>query len=328
MSSGDYVIKGTVSKNKSTGLLTGLDYWVACPIVRDAIAALEEIARFTRNAYLFTPNIFSVIKEIDTPMTATSINNILTTYLYDVDEQQQYCLAERFTNRRFQGVKESYRLTTHRLRHTLALHMSRAGLGIPYISFHLKHIYQAHKRFQSVQDVTLGYGGIGTDIFNNAIGIRQANRELVHAVYHPHAPLAGPGAEAFKHKRELYFTGMLAAGWQLDEIMEHLSSRGLLMADVGLGYCQGRREIEQEDGSKQLPPCLGQLKCNPTRCKNALIPQSKAPIWIQMYTENQQRMLDPLMAHAKPEFEQFVEEARQVLTHLGVNFEDHARISS
>ncbi|HLK97213.1 MAG TPA: hypothetical protein VK364_05550, partial [Hymenobacter sp.] len=241
---------------------------------------------------------------------------------YDVDEQKQYCVNEVLTTKRFNGVRTPYRLATHRLRHMLALHMSRAGLGIAYISFHLKHVYQAYKRFQSVQDVTLGYGGIGNDIFNNAVGIQQANREIVHSVYHPQAPIAGPGAVAFKQNRAAYFTGMLAAGWQMEEIMEHLARRGLPMADVGLGYCQGRREIEQEDGSKALPPCLGQLKCNPNRCKNAVIPQSKAPIWLKIYNENKQRLNDPLMAHAKHEHEHFVEEARQVLTHLGIKIDE------
>jgi hypothetical protein len=115
---------------------------------------------------------------------------------------------------------------------------------------------------------------------------------------------------------------MLAAGWSFEEIMEHLAQRGLSFADVGLGYCRGQKEIQNDDGSKQLPPCLGQLKCNPNRCKNAVIPESKIPIWLKMYEENKKRLNDPLMAHAKSEIEEFVNEAREVLKALGVKMNE------
>lgn len=318
---GDYVIKGTVSKNQSINLLTGLDYWIACPIVRDAVAVLEEITRLNGCEYLFATNRYSAVSDFDKPVSNLSFNNMLTCYLYDVDKLRKYSSDSYIPSARQKSVQEPYRITSHRLRHTLALHMSRAGLSIPYISLHLKHVYQAHKRFQSVQNVTLGYGGIGSDIFNNAVGFKQASREVANALYHPDAPVAGPGAEEFKQNRASYFTGMLSAGWEMDELMEHLAMQGRPMADVGLGYCKGRREIE-ENGVKQLPPCLGQLKCNPNRCKNAIITSAQVPIWVQVYKENHKRLNDPLLAHGWPEYAQFVEEAKQVLSTLGINVEE------
>ncbi len=318
---GDYVIKGTVSKNESINLLTGLDYWVACPIVRDAVSVLEEITRLNGCEYLFATNRYSAVKDFDKPISNLSFNNMLTCYLYDVDSLREYSFDTYIPSARQKSVQEPYRITSHRLRHTLALHMSRAGLSIPYISLHLKHVYQAHRRFQSLQNVTLEYGGIGSDIFNNAVGFKQASREVAYALYHPDAPVAGPSAEEFRQNRASYFTCMLGAGWEMDELMEYLASQGRPMADVGLGYCKGRREIE-ENGVKQLPPCLGQLKCNPNHCKNAIITSIQVPIWIKVYKENRKHLNDSLLAHGWPEYARFVEEAKQVLGTLGINVDE------
>jgi integrase len=321
LSPGDYVIKGTVIKGRSTKSITGLDYWVACPIVRDAVVVLEELTKFTQSEHLFATNKYSKSKTTDKSVTGGALNNMLSIYLYNVDKDRKYSYDEAPSNAQYKGVQLPYRLTTHRLRHTLALHMSRAGLSIPYLSLHLKHVYQAHERFNSMQNVTLSYGGIGSDIFNNAVGIKQATRELVNSVYHPDAPIVGPGAEEFKQKRAFYFAGMQSHDWEIEDIMEYLSDRGLPMADVGLGLCQGQRKIEV-DGKQQLPPCLGQLKCSPSHCPNAIIPQSKVPIWIKMYKENLKHIDDPLMAHAKPESIQFIKEAEQILNAMGINVSD------
>lgn len=317
--SGEYVIRGTVIKGGAINELTNTDYWIAAPIVRDALLFLEHAAHTTQNEYLFAADLYTLEDRGDVPIVGTDLNKQLSEYLFDIDDDAAFCGTKRLTKWRFNGVLPEHRIATHRLRHTLALHMSRAGLGIPYISLHLKHVYQAYRSFQSAQDVTLGYGGIGADIFHNAVGIRQANREIVHSVYHPQAPIAGPGAEAFKQKRAYYFTGMLAAGWQEEDILEHLTTQNLPLADVGLGYCQGRKEIEQDDGSKQLPPCMGQLKCNPNQCKNAVIPASKIPFWLHVYRVSQKRANDPLLAHIREECLHFMRESQQVLEGLGVD---------
>jgi hypothetical protein len=319
--SGEYVIKGTVIKGGAVNSLTGTDYWIACPIVRDALLILEKASQATQNDHLFTTNLYAVEDRYDLPIMGTELNKQLSEYLYDVDEDAQFCIKQRLTKWRHNGVLEQNRITTHRLRHTLALQMSRASLSIPYISLHLKHVYQAYKSFQSVEDVTLGYGGIGTDIFQNAVGIRQAHREIVHSIYHPQSPIAGPGSEDFKRNRSYYFTGMQAAGRHVDEVLETLSASGLPFADVGLGYCRGRKDIEKEDGEKEPPPCIGQLKCNPSRCKNAIIPQAKILMWKQVFLENRKRMNDPLLAHAKVECQQLMLEAQQILADLGIDME-------
>jgi integrase len=319
--SGDYIVKGTVSKGRSINSPTGLDCWVACPIVRDAVAVLDELTRFTQCEHLFATSKYSATREVDRSVSVNSMNNMLSTYLYNVDARREYSSSNASTNALYQGVKEPYRITTHRLRHTIALYMSKAGLSVPYISMHLKHVYQAHRRFESVQDVTLNYGGIGRDIFQNAVGIKQANRELVNSIYHPRAPVAGPGAEEFKKNRTFYFAGAFAAGLSEEEVLERLSTRGLPLADVGLGYCKGRREIV-EDGEKHLPPCLGQLKCNPNRCKNAIIPQNKVSIWIRVYKEARKRMDDPALAHIRPESIFYMIESEEVLKTLGIDIDN------
>jgi len=322
LASGEHVIKATVIKGRTMNLLRDVDYWLACPIVRDAVSVLEELTPLTQSPYLFASNDYVAARKKLSPVTNERFRDFLNAYLYDIDEQQKFCKPVSNYAFRCKGVLPPYWLGTHRLRHTLSLQMCRADLGIPFISFHLKHVYHGYKRLESVQDVTLGYGGIGDELFNNATSRRQAHREKVQALYHPDAPVTGPGAKEFKENRKVYFTGMMAAGWQLDEIMEQLVNQGMLLADVGLGYCQGRREIQQDDGSRTPPPCLGQLKCNPNHCKNAIIPPSKIPIWTQVYKENKRHLQDPLLAHARTEYQYFMEEAQQVLFQLGVKVEE------
>ncbi len=150
----------------------------------------------------------------------------------------------------------------------------------------------------------------------NATAMQTANQEVVYATYHPDSPVAGPDADNFKKRRKEFFTGWLAAGISVEDVLNDLASKGLPFVDVGLGNCGGRKKIEQIDGSSVDPPCIGQLKCNPMQCKNAVITKMHLPIWRKMLEENLKRLNDPLMAHARPEIERHIVEARNVLQSL------------
>ncbi|MDO1447418.1 tyrosine-type recombinase/integrase [Rhodocytophaga aerolata] len=318
LDSGDYVIRGTMVKGKPDDRLTNIDYWVACPIVRDAVSVLELMARLNNNDYLFAPNRLVVLNIDNRPLSNNSISNGITSYIHIVDTDNNFSYKNNSAKKRYQNVYAKYQLTTHRLRHTLSLQLYKAAVGIPYISFHLKHLYESHNRFRTASEVTLGYGGISTEIFNDAVAINRVNKDIINSLYHPEAPVAGPNAEEFKQRREDFFKGWQAAGVPIEEVMEDLVSKGIPFVDVGLGFCGGKRKIEYADGTVEEPPCKGNLQCNPTKCKNAIITKMHIPIWKDVYVKNKKKLNDPYMAYAKKEIQAIVTEAENVLKNLGI----------
>jgi integrase len=307
---GLWVIRGTLSKGENVNQLEGKDEWVACPIVRDAVRVLEEIQRFTFNKYLVSST-FSVYLDLkEEPFSNAGVNLILNNYLKEIDPDEMFAGPQNHLN-------------IHRFRHTLSKQLLRANLGIPYISYHLKHVHNQIIQLEgAISDVTLGYGYISKELVNNATAIRSVKKEIVYDLYHPDSPVAGKNSEDFKERRKAYFQGMMAEGWEEEELMEYLSAKGVPFADVGLGYCGGKKEIVLKNGQKEQPPCVGQLKCNPARCHNALILRNKIPHWKATYKQHKQMMDDPLFAHAYEEHKAFMEEARRVLINLGVKVEE------
>ena len=82
------------------------------------------------------------------------------------------------------------------------------------------------------------------------------------------------------------FEGYASLDRTEQEVFAHFVADGLPpLADVGLGYCLGRRKI-QRDGQEINPPCVGSLRRNPVDCSNGIIPLSKKPIWIKLAKEN------------------------------------------
>jgi integrase len=309
LDTGQVAIVGTQTKFVPTNIPIDKDQWIACPIVIDAVKVLEEISRFTFNHFLVS-NIFAVYYEKDLePMSLTGLVGALSDYVNEID------LENRFKDK-------AHKISPHRLRHTLALHMIRAELGIPYITYHLKHLHSAISSAQTVNNVTIGYGGISKEIFNNAVAMKQTKRVLAESLYHPDSPIEGGNKENFKRKREEYFQGMMLAGWEMDEILDHLASSSLPFADVGLGYCGGKKDVVYPSGKVEPPPCIGQLQCNPNQCHNAVITSEKIPIWKKVLEENKQKLQDPYMQHAKDIHLAFVNEAISVLKGLGVEIEE------
>ncbi|MFD4928737.1 tyrosine-type recombinase/integrase [Peribacillus butanolivorans] len=307
---GLWVIKGTVTKGENLNNQEGNDEWVACPIVRDAVNVLEEIQRFTFNSFLISPTYSVYLKQKNLPYTNSALNDVFNLYLEQIDEKKNF-------------VGPEYKIGSHRLRHTLAIQFLRAKLGIPYISYHLKHLHSQVINLQNyINNVTLGYGNIAKELFSNATAIDYVKKEIVYDLYHPDSPVAGKNSEAFKNRRKAYYQGMQAEGFTIEEILELLQIKGVPFADVGLGYCGGKKEIILTDGTKEQPPCIGQLKCNPARCQNAIIPSSKIPHWANVYKHNKKMLEDPYFAHAKREHQEFMEEAKVVLTYLNVNVEE------
>ncbi|MFE4115792.1 hypothetical protein [Priestia sp. YIM B13448] len=318
------VIRGAVIKHRDSKLPTDIDEWVACPIVRDSIKVLEEISRFTFNKYLLSST-YSVYLDIpEEPYSNSGINSLLSMYAADIDIEEKFSEMKKDKNGKTRRVvKREYFISVHRLRHTLALNLVRAKLGIPYISYHLKHVHTAIVAREKINNVTLGYGGISNELFKMPLVAEQAKEELINEIYHPNSPVeGGVNKDEFKKRRQEFFQGLMVDDEDFKEIMYDLKKSGAPFADVGLGYCGGKKEIPLKDGSKKPPPCVGQLQCNPVQCGNAVIPKSKIPMWIKIYKDNFAKLSDPYFQYAEKEIRQFVNESKEVLENFGVKVDD------
>ena len=78
----------------------------------------------------------------------------------------------------------------------------------------------------------------------------------------------------------------------------------------------GQREVFDES-----LPCIGSLRCNPNRCKNAVVTKAHAPKWREIYVQNNLALSSPNSAGAEEELRAAMEEAKGVLEHLGEEVE-------
>lgn len=306
---GVYVIKGSHIKNNDSTLPDDIDEWVAVPIVRDSVEILELFQEFTFNSYLVSGLSSVYLNVEDLPFSLSGLTGSLNMYIKDQSE----------TNKNFENYCSDVNnhISLHRLRHTLALHLVRAKLGVPYISFHLKHVHTAVVGYKGVSNTTLGYGGIANEIFHSAPAMKQARREFYEEIYNPKSPIAGgENAQEFKRRNKEYFQGLMVPDDEIEDVIADLKELSIPFGDVGLGYCGGKKDIIQKDGTKTPPPCIGQLKCNPIDCGNAIIPKSKLPIWKKMHKVNEDRLNDPAFSYAKNDLQIFVDQSRKVIEHL------------
>lgn len=305
-----YVMKGTVIKHRSENLPSDIDEWVAIPIVRDAIEVLECLQKVNNNSYLISSLKGVYLNQKDLPFSIVGLTKILNKYMERNSETNDVL-------KKYMLDFKANKITTHRFRHSLAQQLVRGKLGLPYISYHFKHINSAVVAYNRVSNVTLGYGGISKEIVNSAKSYQSAKKELFEQIYSPDAVVAGGGnAKEFMKRKTEYFQGLMVNDEEIVDIIEDLKDQSLPFLDVGLGYCGGRKDIELPDGSKQAPPCIGQLKCNPVDCGNAVIPKSKVPIWKKVYDDAIAKLNDESFAYMEVELKEIVGRAEKVLNHF------------
>lgn len=110
---------------------------------------------------------------------------------------------------------------------------------------------------------------------------------------------------------------MQASGMTKDEIIHGLAAKAIPFSSVGMGYCLGRREIKNKDGSTQKPACTGSLQCSPESCPNALITRQHAHLWKKLEKQNAELAERPEMQHAKVELLEKSNRAKAILKQLG-----------
>ena len=287
---GEWILRGTEIKRRSRWAPVLRDKWIAIPIVRDAVHLLEQTGRLVKSKHLFHHKTLRIINRRLGPQEHT---NHLTDYLRVIDE----------TGRWADVVIHSLRF-----RHSLVYELRKAGLGLPYISFQLKHYYDSLNRIPS--GVTVAYGNLAGTASRKAV--EDANRKFIEQIYHPKAIVTGGGSELHKARRAAYFEGMAVHGLNEEEVVDGLVRREFPLTDVGTAFCTGQRVIII-DGVKEDPPCIGGLRCNPPRCANAVIPEFKQPAWRRLATENRSRAADPAFSHARSYFEEAAAEAEAVI---------------
>lgn len=287
-----WVMVGTVVKGQNISAAVEKDEWVAVPIVRDAVRVLEQTAKINNSKLLFQ-ELYTLNNSIFS-ITSTVISNNIKLYIGLIDDKKEW---------------ENVNIHAHRFRNSLIFEMRKAGLGLPFITYQLKHAYNSLN--YSINNSSIEYGGIKSTAVEKAID--DANLMALREIYHPDSPIAGGGAEIIKERRAAYFQGMVHLGMTIDDILLHLAREGAMpLTDVGLAYCQGKTKI-MKDGIKTDPPCIGSLRCNPVSCSNAVVTKHKLPMWKRALSENNKRIQDPAFAYAHHELLGAAEEIKSVI---------------
>jgi hypothetical protein len=310
--SGCWLLESRVEKNQEN--LVGLfdDYWVAIPIIRDAIEASVILSKIKQNPYLFSRANTIQYGEAADPLSSTGVRDSL------------HCFF-----RGFMSAEEVKSLGIHpyMLRHTLAYQLYRADLGLPFISHQLKHFGELVGRPQigrAFSDTTLAYGEIG-DMLAKGKGREgkysikhQAELECVKSMYDPNGNYAGANAAEHKAALQKEFAGYMAAGYTEDQVFEAMTEQHIAIISVGQGFCYGSRQEEHDE----TLPCIGGLRCNPFRCKNSIVTVAHAPAWKNVYEQNKKSLADPRLQHSREHYQAAMDEARAVLRKLGIEVDE------
>jgi hypothetical protein len=296
---GMWFLVGTHIKHEDIDNPTDQDLWPAIPAMRDALRCLELFTTFTKNHFLIS-GLNTVGEGCGRAYSPNGLAQALVRYIGRIDEG---------------GTWVEIQVSPHRCRHTLGHQLARADLGLPFIAHQLKHLHSALRAVPP--QVTLMYGGIADLKFERATQAPQLHFELAKSLYDPDSPLAGGGSEEFSQRRKQYFEGMQASGMTKDEIIQGLATKAIPFSSVGMGYCLGRREIKNKDGSTQKPACTGSLQCSPESCPNALITKQHAHLWKRVDRQNAELAERPEMRHARIELLEKSKRAKVILKQLG-----------
>lgn len=308
-----WLIESTVKKHRdeiNTGLFD--DRWVAIPIVRDAILAASYIAKIKASPYLVS-NVDTVSPEsLPKSMNSAGITHQMDTMIHRILDESS---------------AKKIKFNPYMLRHTLTYQLFRAEVGLPLISFQLKHFVDSISKYTfagATSSVTLGYGDIGEMLSkdggrndNNKSFRRAAELEAIKAAHNPNGIYYG--GKANEHKKQLIktFQGYMAEGYTEEEVYEAMVDQGVAVVYMGQGLCYGGKE-EEYDSSL---PCIGSLRCNPVRCKQAVVTSRHAPKWREIYILNKSNLNKPEYSHNREQIIATMNEAKMVLENLGEKVE-------
>ncbi|MBB6154965.1 integrase [Pseudomonas sp. JAI115] len=300
-----WVLASNVSKHQDNLVELFDDFWLAIPIVRDAVRVCQLISKYKNNDYIFSNVDTVAFGEQGKPFAAGSTKATLEKFF------ERVLPPETFENLDFHA---------YMMRHTLAYQLHRADLGLPFISHQLKHfgeIVGVGHSDRGFSKTTLLYGEIADRISKGA-GARkaegrslrqEAELESIHQRFDPDGSYAGVNAEAHKESLRKVFRGYMASGHTKEDIFEAMLDQHIAVINVGSGFCYGGG-VDEFDSSL---PCIGGLRCNPNRCQNAIVSKANAPAWRDVYFQNKAMLGNPAYAHSHAQNKAAMEEAYGVL---------------
>lgn len=281
------------------------DKWIAIPIVRDAIKVARILSVCKNNEYLFSNADTVSPNSKATNMTSVGMTCMMNNYLSMI-----------FDKKIVRGIVYS----PYMMRHTLTYQLYRAELGLPFISFQLKHLVDSVGKYSSsgaTCKTTLGYGEIADMLGSDATkgknkSIRRlAEIERVKSVMDPNATYLGEKGKEHKDRLQKAFQGYMASGYTEDEVYEKMAEQGMALINVGTGFCFGG--VENFDESL---PCIGTLRCNPNRCPNAVVTKANAPKWREVYITNTALLGKKGYEKHELQLKEAIKEAEGVLIYL------------
>jgi len=300
------VVSGKVFKTKSSADLSD-ETWVAIDAVLDAVQALEALAPIKASRYLFSQNNLLTGTDMDGGVEGkkgyshSGFHVAMKKYFAKIDQD---------------GIFDGWVFNSHQYKHSLTRQMIKAKLGMPYISYQLKHVYD--QALNLPPEATMAYGNSASLLQSQMAGffLSEFKRDKVEKIFSPDSVISGGGAHDFNQRRQDYFEGMMGAGYTKPEIMDELGRlTDAVFANTALGYCTGRKS---DPGSAKDIPCIGQLRCNPNQCKNAVIADEHIPGWKAVRDHNMEMLNDPRFFYGKEQFEMAVAEANGVIASLEV----------
>ena len=288
------------------------DRWVAIPIVKDAILAASYISKIKVSPYL--------VSNVDTVKPGSSPKAMASN---GITHQMNSFIGQLLGK----SIENELKFNPYMLRHTLTYQLFKAEVGLPLISFQLKHFVESISKYTSAgatSSVTLGYGDIGEMLSKdgNRKGDtkslrRAAELDAIKTAHNPNGTYYG--GKANEHKKGLIktFSGYMAEGYTEEEVYEAMVDQGVAIVHMGQGLCYGGR-AEEYDSSL---PCIGSLRCNPARCKQAVVTIKHAPKWREVYTLNKSNLNKPEYSHNREQILAAMNEAKMVLENLGEEVE-------
>lgn len=297
------LIRSKVTKGRKTTLNQLFDdKWVVIPAIEDAIKALQILNQIYQSENLFSNVLTKPNGKNQKYLTSGSFSG-------QIDSLVEYIFDDE--------TKSNLGFYTYMTRHTLAYQLFRADLGLPFISYQLKHLIQDIEKYTSNgmhSSVTLTYGQIGDKLASGTRGLRkQAEIERVKSTMDPDGVYLGPKGQEHKENLVSIFKGYIAEGYDKEQVFEAMVEQGFALINMGTGFCYGG---ESEDFDESIP-CIGTLRCNPIRCKNAVVTKANAPKWREVYFENTLNLSKPEYVDSRNQIQEAINEAKNVLAYLG-----------
>lgn len=130
------------------------------------------------------------------------------------------------------------------------------------------------------------------------------------------SPFAGGGAAIHVERTEAFFAGLGLYGESRGTYLNKFVEFGGTLIRTGVGWCV-RNHVDPRKLKEELPPCIGDLNCNPYICKYSVVPESRVADVIDQYRNAVKNLNSPDQAHLKKHWEAERDSLASMLKELG-----------